>query len=70
MEQFQEQQSTDTGVAMSLRLARLTLEAPKALGELRSDDLCPNCKAGRMDYDSLLNLSCAHCGYQLGGCFT
>ena len=70
MDKIQEQQSSDTGLTSTLSLSGLTLEAPKALGELRSGDLCPNCKAGRMDYDGLLNLSCACCGYQLGGCFT
>ena len=38
--------------------------------ELRSGDLCPKCREGRMDYDGLLNLSCQTCGYARGGCFT
>ena len=36
----------------------------------RSGDLCPRCRMERLDYDSLLNLACPHCGYSLGGCFT
>jgi hypothetical protein len=39
-------------------------------GEFRAGDLCPQCKQGRLDYDGLLNLSCPHCGYAVGGCFT
>ncbi|HSO27617.1 MAG TPA: hypothetical protein VLS48_06075 [Anaerolineales bacterium] len=38
--------------------------------ELRSGDLCPRCRAARMDYDGLLNLACPACGYARGGCFT
>ena len=38
--------------------------------ELRSGDLCPKCREGRMDYDGLLNLACQKCGYARGGCFT
>jgi len=70
MDQFQEYQPSDAGGVTSQGLAKLILETPRALGELRSGDLCPNCKAGRMDYDGFLNLSCARCGFQLGGCFT
>jgi hypothetical protein len=33
----------------------------------RSGDLCPNCQAGRLDYDGLLNLSCQACGYVADG---
>lgn len=39
-------------------------------GELRSGDLCPQCQAGRLDYDCLLNLTCPQCGFAVGGCFT
>jgi len=38
--------------------------------ELRSGDLCPACREAELDYDSLLNLSCANCGFVVGGCFT
>lgn len=37
---------------------------------LRSGDLCPNCRAARLDYDGLLNLACPQCRYTLGGCFS
>jgi uncharacterized protein (DUF983 family) len=38
---------------------------------LRSGDLCPNCRAGRLDYDGLLNLTCPQCGFSPGGgCFS
>ncbi|MCI0519212.1 MAG: hypothetical protein L0Z70_03035 [Chloroflexi bacterium] len=36
----------------------------------RCGDLCPHCRAERLDYDSLLNLVCPRCGSQGGGCFT
>ena len=38
--------------------------------ELRAGDLCPHCHTAQMDYDGLLNLSCASCGYAVSGCFT
>lgn len=38
--------------------------------ELRSGDLCPQCKEGRLDYDGMLNLSCPVCAFAVGGCFT
>lgn len=38
--------------------------------EWRPGVTCPNCRADRLDYDGLLNLSCPSCGYTLGGCFT
>jgi len=32
--------------------------------------LCPRCRNGRLDYNSLLNLQCPMCGYETaaGGC--
>jgi hypothetical protein len=38
--------------------------------EVHAGDLCPACQAGRIDYDSLLNLACPRCGYIQAGCFT
>jgi hypothetical protein len=38
--------------------------------DLRSGDLCPNCREATMDYDGLLNLVCPQCGYRHAGCFT
>ena len=38
--------------------------------EVRQGEKCPKCKAGRLAYDGLLNLSCPECGYAMGGCFT
>jgi uncharacterized protein (DUF983 family) len=46
------------------------LDQAKLPHELRSGDLCPSCRAGRLDYDGMLNLSCPVCGYAVGGCFT
>jgi hypothetical protein len=37
---------------------------------LRSGDICPHCQKDVLDYDGQLNLSCAECGYAVGGCFT
>jgi hypothetical protein len=38
---------------------------------VRSGDLCPHCRAGRLDYDGMLNLTCPECGYSPGGgCFS
>lgn len=39
---------------------------------LRAGDVCLVCRAGRMDYDGLLNLVCDRCGAHggVGGCFT
>ncbi|MCU0485125.1 MAG: hypothetical protein MUC85_03345 [Anaerolineales bacterium] len=31
---------------------------------------CPACGEGALDYDGLLNLGCAVCGFSLSGCFT
>jgi len=37
----------------------------------RSGDLCPACQQAKLDYDGMLNLTCARCGYVAGGgCFT
>jgi ribosomal protein L37AE/L43A len=38
--------------------------------EIRAGDLCPVCGQEKIDYDSILNLSCPACGYTLAGCFT
>jgi ribosomal protein L37AE/L43A len=38
--------------------------------EPRPGDTCPQCKEGKLDYDSMLNLSCDRCGYSVAGCFT
>jgi hypothetical protein len=38
--------------------------------EFQIGDICPVCRIGHLDYNSLLNLECAHCRYTLGGCFT
>jgi hypothetical protein len=38
--------------------------------QLRSGDLCPQCRGGRLDYDGMLNLTCPVCAYAVGGCFT
>jgi len=42
----------------------------RSTSELRAEDVCPACQKGRLDYDGLLNLACAACGYSLSGCFT
>jgi uncharacterized protein (DUF983 family) len=45
--------------------------ASAAAVHLRSGDLCPQCQAGRLDYDGLLNLTCPNCGFSPGGgCFS
>jgi len=31
---------------------------------------CPRCGQAKLDYNSLLNLSCPHCGYELNASFT
>ena len=36
----------------------------------KAGDRCPRCKAGKLDYDGLLNLVCQKCGYTLAGCFS
>jgi hypothetical protein len=38
--------------------------------EPRPGDECPQCGQGKLDYNGMLNLSCEHCGYSIGGCFT
>lgn len=38
--------------------------------EIRPGDLCPACSQVKIDYDSILNLTCPECGYTLAGCFT
>lgn len=38
---------------------------------MRAGDLCPQCQGGPLDYDGLLNLTCARCGCTPGGgCFS
>jgi len=32
--------------------------------------LCPVCKKGRLDYNSLLNLACEKCGWESAASFT
>jgi hypothetical protein len=48
----------------------LTAARVAVLSEPRVGDACPACQEGRLDYDGLLNLTCAKCGYSLSGCFT
>ena len=44
---------------------------PSLVGwEPRRGAICPVCGEGKLNYDGLLNLTCSHCGYTLGGCFT
>lgn len=43
---------------------------PVLASEPRPGDNCPQCKAGTIDYDGMLNLSCEKCGFSLAGCFT
>ncbi|MDK2982120.1 MAG: hypothetical protein PWQ55_2467 [Chloroflexota bacterium] len=31
---------------------------------------CPRCGQAKLDYNSLLNLSCPHCGYEVSASFT
>jgi uncharacterized protein (DUF983 family) len=31
---------------------------------------CPRCGQAKLDYNSLLNLSCPHCGYEINASFT
>lgn len=38
--------------------------------EFHRGDRCPNCGEGVLDYDGMLNLGCAVCGFSLVGCFT
>jgi uncharacterized protein (DUF983 family) len=34
---------------------------------LHSGARCPQCGTGILDYDGLLNLACAFCGFNIGG---
>lgn len=36
----------------------------------QAGDICPKCGQERLDYDGMLNLTCAACGYSEAGCFT
>jgi hypothetical protein len=38
--------------------------------EYSSGSPCPDCQAGELGYDGLLNLRCTSCGFLLAGCFT
>ena len=53
---------------LSGELAAQAESSPKQ--GLKAGNLCPACKRARLDYDSLLNLSCPDCGYALAGCST
>ncbi len=45
--------------------------APAQPRPLRAGDPCPACRGGPLDYDGMLNLACAKCGYTAGnGCYT
>lgn len=55
---------------MALNL-ELQVESPqKGAATPKAGDLCPKCQSAKIDYDSMLNLSCPDCGYTLAGCFT
>ncbi|MBN1668483.1 MAG: hypothetical protein JW862_15420 [Anaerolineales bacterium] len=47
-----------------------TEQVPVLSQELKPQDLCPQCRIGRLDYDGLLNLACDQCGFTVAGCFT
>ena len=36
----------------------------------RAGDICPQCGQGVLDYDGMLNLACAACGFALAGSCT
>lgn len=38
--------------------------------DLNEGDLCPQCGQERLSYNSLLNLVCDQCGFELGGAYT
>ena len=55
---------------MSLNL-EFQIDSPsKELTTPKIGDLCPQCQSAKIDYDSMLNLSCPDCGYTVAGCFT
>ncbi len=42
----------------------------RSVEPLKAGDLCPKCGQEQLDYDGMLNLTCAVCGYSEAGCFT
>jgi len=57
----------------SLELLLMGLNHPPVTGEppLRLGSACPNCGAGELDYNGLLQLECPRCGFvsgEGGGC--
>jgi hypothetical protein len=55
---------------MSLNLEFQVDPLPKGSTTPKAGDPCPQCQSAKIDYDSLLNLSCYDCDYTLAGCFT
>jgi len=46
-------------------------DLPKTVRPLRKGEVCPNCGAGLLDYNGLLQLQCPSCGFvngEGGGC--
>jgi uncharacterized protein (DUF983 family) len=52
------------------RLAFEMQPLPEIEYPLKVGSLCPQCGQERLDYNGMLNLACARCGYELAGCFT
>ncbi|MBN2256639.1 MAG: hypothetical protein JW704_02295 [Anaerolineaceae bacterium] len=44
---------------------------PDASDPVKSEQICPHCQRGHLEYDGCLNLTCPECGFiQSGGGFT
>jgi len=65
---------TNTDNLSSFEKLLLGVETPELLAvaaPLRQGDLCPQCGAAKLDYNSMLQLSCPQCGFvngEAGGC--
>lgn len=65
---LEEHNALDQSAAHSEEELQFELSLPRSAP--LPGDLCPQCGRGRLDYDGMLNLACAQCGYTLMGCFT
>lgn len=59
-----------TAVSSQITLSSNDTEGEKTEREMQPDVLCPQCRSGKLEYDSMLNITCSKCGFTIGGCFT
>jgi uncharacterized protein (DUF983 family) len=56
-----------TAPTLNPKLKRVPAPKPESIRPPRRGDVCPNCGAGKLDYNGVLDLACENCGYSLSG---